>query len=278
MSKFCIRKEIEKRLPSNDIFTIALILSCCDYCKKIENDSNKDKYSKLFFEPLFICLKEDENALFKAMGSVILEDTASLFHESCNEADEIRKIVNALNESTKQKKNNILIDCLSNVSPCSYLKLMARLNYDQNDNIAFAMALCFLSAKIDICYMAFRIKFIVKDNNFVFFDIGTSLDEGCVEYHTQEIMKLSQEQYDKDAYYFEVELYKKIKKQFGMKKEEEGKIMFTNRGPIFLYEHCLNADKCSFYRLFQLSDNHNWREVYQLLKTLKKETNDGCIE
>lgn len=54
MDVFCLRNEIEKRLPTDDKFTIALILSCCSYCKKIQNRTELDKYSKLFIEPLWI--------------------------------------------------------------------------------------------------------------------------------------------------------------------------------------------------------------------------------
>ncbi len=63
MGTFCLRNEIEKRLPTDDKFTIALILSCCSYCKKIQNKTEVDKYSKLFIEPLWISLKKDEHAL-----------------------------------------------------------------------------------------------------------------------------------------------------------------------------------------------------------------------
>ena len=52
MPEFCLKKEIEKKLPTNDRFTIALILLCCNFCKKVHEKSEIDKYSKLFVEPL----------------------------------------------------------------------------------------------------------------------------------------------------------------------------------------------------------------------------------
>lgn len=78
-----------------------------------------------------------------------------------------------------------------------------------------------------------------------------------------------------DAYFFEVEFYKNIKKQFGLNKQEEGKVAFSNGGPTFLYNHTKSLDKCLFYDLFYLSDSQNWRRVYQLLKNIKGTTNDG---
>ncbi len=36
MAEFCLKREIEKRIPTDDKFTIALILFCCSYCKKID--------------------------------------------------------------------------------------------------------------------------------------------------------------------------------------------------------------------------------------------------
>ena len=48
MPEFCLKKEIEKKLPTNDRFTIALILLCCNFCKKVHEKSEIDKYSKYF--------------------------------------------------------------------------------------------------------------------------------------------------------------------------------------------------------------------------------------
>lgn len=276
MVEFCLRKEIEKRLPTNDKFTIALILSCCSYCKKIQNKTEIDKYSKLFIEPLWISFKKDETALFRAMGANILENTAKLFTTSDNEEDEMQHIIAAAQKAASSRNNRYLIDCLSQVSPGAYLRLMARWHFNEIYDAAFATALCYFSAKANIHYMAFRTQFIFKDDNEVFFDIGVSLDEGCVEALTQEMIKLSGGKCMEDAYYFEVEFYKNIAKQFGIGKQEEGKIMFANGGPIFLYEHTKNVDKCSFYDLFQLSDNQNWRGAYQVLKDIKEATNYGA--
>ena len=275
MDAFCLRNEIEKRLPTDDKFTIALILSCCSYCKKIQNRTEVDKYSKLLIEPLWISLKKDEHALMRAIGSNILENTAKLFTASDNEEDEMQYIISAVKKSVSSGSNKYLIDCLSQVSPSTYLRLMARWHFYQISDAAFAMALCFFSAKANICYMAFRTQFIYEDNNEVFFDIGVSLDEGCTEYLTQELMNSSDEDRMADAYYFEVEFYKNIIKQYGIGKREEGKIMFTNGGPLFLYEHTKKADKCSFYDLFQLSDNQDWRKVYQILREIKETTDYG---
>lgn len=58
MIEFCLKKEIEKRLPTDDKFTIALILFCCNNCRKIQNKIEIDKLNKLFFEPIFISLKK----------------------------------------------------------------------------------------------------------------------------------------------------------------------------------------------------------------------------
>lgn len=43
MPEFCLKKEIEKKLPTNDRFTIALILLCCNFCKKVHEKSEIDK-------------------------------------------------------------------------------------------------------------------------------------------------------------------------------------------------------------------------------------------
>ena len=63
MPEFCLKKEIEKKLPTNDRFTIALILLCCNFCKKVHEKSEIDKYSKLFVEPLWISMKKEKHAL-----------------------------------------------------------------------------------------------------------------------------------------------------------------------------------------------------------------------
>lgn len=275
MIGFCIREEIEKRLPDDDGFTVALILSCCDYCKKIQNNIEIDKYNKLFIEPLWIILKNDEDTLFKAIGSYILEETAQLFKNSNDEKREFEKIVQATQKSISSGDNKYLINCLRKTSNSSYLKYMARLHSNGAYNAAFAVALCFFSAKVDLIIMAFRTQFIYKKNNEIFFDIGVSLDEGCVEYFTQKITKLSRGKYIEDAYYFEVELYKNIVKQFGLKEQEEGKVLFSNAGPKFIYEHTKNTNKCLFYDLFASSDKQNWRRTYQILKEIKEETNNG---
>ena len=276
MVEFCLKKEIEKRLPTNDKFTIALILSCCNYCKKIQNKTEIDKYSKLFIEPLWVSLKKDEHALFRAMGSNILENTAKLFTTSDNEENEMRCIIAATQKAASSGNNLHLIDCLSQVSPSAYLRIMARWHFYEIYDAAFATALCYFSAKANICYMAFRTQFISKDDNEVFFDIGVSLDEGCVEHLTQKMTKSFGGKCIEDAYFFEVEFYKNIVKQFDIGKQEEEKIMFENGGPTFLYEHTKNVDQCSFYNLFQLSDDQNWRGVYQVLKEIKEARNYGA--
>lgn len=275
MMEFCLKKEIEKRLPTNDKFTIALILFCCSYCKKIQNKTEIDKLYKLLVEPLWISLKKEKHALFRAMGSNVLENTAKLFKNSDNEQKEMYCIIEATHKAASTGDNRYLIECLSQVSPNAYLKLMARWHFNEIYDAAFATALCYLSAKVNICYMAFRTQFIYKDDNQVFFDIGVSLDEGCVEYLTQEMVKSSERKCMGDAYYFEVEFYKNIKKQFDLNKQAEGKVIFSHGGPTFLYDHTKNVDKCLFYDLFYLSDNQNWRGVYQLLKNIKESTNDG---
>lgn len=275
MVEFCLKKEIEKRLPTDDKFTIALILFCCSYCKKIQNKTEIDKLYKLFVEPLWISLKKDNNALFRAMGSNILENTAKQFKNSDNEREEIQRIIAATQKAASTSDNRHLIECLSQVSPSAYLKLMARWHFDEIYDAAFATALCYFSAKVNIHYMAFRTQFIYKDNNQIFFDMGVSLDEGCVEYLTQEMTKSSGEKCMEDVYFFEVEFYKNIKKQFELNKQEEGRVIFSNGGPKFLYDHTKNLDKCLLYDLFYLSDNQNWRGVYQLLKSIKESTNNG---
>lgn len=276
MVEFCLKKEIEKRLPTNDKFTIALILFCCNYCKKIQDKTEIDKYSRLLIEPLWISLKKDEHALFRAMGSNILENTAKLFTTSDNEEKEMRRIIAATQKAASSGNNTYLIDCLSQVSPGAYLKLMARWHFNEIYDAAFATALCYFPTKLNICYMAFRTQFISKDDNEVFFDIGVSLDEGCVEHLTQEMTKSIGGKCIEDAYFFEVEFYKNIVKQFDIGKQEEGKIMFANGGPTFLYEHTKNVDKCSFYNLFKLSDDQNWRGAYQVLKEIKEARNHGA--
>ncbi len=273
MVEFCLRNEIEKRLPTDDKFTIALILSCCSFCKKIQNKAEIDKYSKLFIEPLFISLRKDENVLIRAMGSSILENTAKLFTTSDNEEYEMRRIIAAVEKSASSGSNKYLIDCLSQVSPSTYLRLMARLHFNKIYDEAFAMALCLFSAKVNIHCMAFRTQFLYEDE--VFFDIGVSLDEGCVEYLTQEVLKLSDKEPMEDAYYFEVEFYKNIIKQFGIGKLEIGEAIFANGGPGLLYKYTKKANKCSFYDLFELSDNQNWRGVYQILRDIKNAEDYG---
>lgn len=275
MVAFCLKKEIEKRLPTDDKFTIALILFCCSYCKKIQNKTEIDKLYKLFVEPLWISLKKDDHALFRAMGSSILENTAKQFKSPENEQEEMHHIIAATHKAASTGENRHLIECLSQISTSAYLKLMARWHFNEVYDAAFATALCYFSAKVDICYMAFRTQFIYKDDNQIFFDMGVSLDEGCVEYLTQEITKSSGEKCMEDAYFFEVEFYKNIKKQFELSTQDEGKVIFSNGGPTFLYNCTKNLDKCLFYDLFYLSDNQNWREVYQILKNIKESTNGG---
>lgn len=266
MPEFCLKKEIEKRLPTNDKFTIALILLCCNYCKKVQEKSEIDKYSKLFVEPLLISMKKDEHALFRTVGSVILENTAKLFPTSSDEQAEMQDIVASAQRAASSGNNRHLIDCFSRVSHSAYLKIMAQWHFYEIYDAAFAAALCYLSAKSNICYMAFRTQFIFLEDNTVFFDIGVSLDEGIVEYTTQQIAQMFGEKCMEDAYYFEVEFYKKIAQKFEIKRQEEGEIMFKNGGPMFLYEHTKHADKCSFYQLLQLSDCQNWRGASQVLK------------
>lgn len=275
MFEFCLKREIEKRLPADDKFTIALILFCCSYCKKIQNKTEIDPLYKLFGEPLLISLKKDDLALFRAMGSNILENTAKQFKSPKSEQKEMHRIIEAARKAASTGNNRHLIECLSQISPSTYLKLMARWHFNEVYDAAFAAALCYFSAKINICYMAFRTQFIYKDDNQIFFDVGVSLDEGCVEYLTQEMFKSSGEKCMEDAYFFEVEFYKNVKKQFELSKQDEGKVIFSNGGPTFLYNKTKNLDKCLFYNLFYLSDNQNWREVYQVLKNIKESTSDG---
>lgn len=248
---------------------------CCNYCKKVQDETEIDKYRRLFVEPLWFSLKKDEHALSRAMGSYFLENTAKLFATSDNEENEMRRIIAATQKAAASGNNTCLIDCLAQVSPGAYLRQVARCHFNKLYDIAFATALCYLSAKASICYMAFRTQFICKDDNRVFFDIGVSLDEGCVEYFTQELTKAYGGKYIADAYYFEVEFYKNIIKQFNIERQDEGKIMFANGGPALLYEHTKNVDKCSFYNLFQLSDDQNWRGAYQILKDIKESKNYG---
>ena len=275
MPEFCLKKEIEKKLPTNDRFTIALILLCCNFCKKVHEKSEIDKYSKLFVEPLWISMKKEKHAFFRAMGYAILEHTAELFPSSSDEQAEMQNIVASAKRAASSGNNKELIDCFSSVSHSTYLKMMAQWHFYELYDAGFAAALCYLSAKADIRYMAFRTQFLYAEDNTVFFDIGVSLDEGFVEYTTQQITQMLGEECLEDAYYFEVEFYKKIAQTFGIKRQEEGEVIFKNGGPMLLYEHTKHADKCAFYQLLQLSDCQNWREASQILKHIVETESNG---
>lgn len=275
MPEFCFKREIEKRLPTSDKFTIALILLCCNYCKKLQNKCEIDKYTKLFVEPLLISMKKDERPLARAMGSAILLNTAELFPASSNEAIEMKDIAESAKRAASSNDNKQLIDCFARVSHSTYLKMMARWHFYELYDAEFAAALCYLSAKSYIHHMAFRTQFLFKENNTIFFDIGVSLDEGLVEYITQQLIDKLGEKYLGDAYYFEVEFYKKLAQIFGINREEEFKLLLKNGGPKFLYEHTKHADKCVFYQLLQLSDCQNWREANQILKHIVETDSNG---
>ena len=271
MEQYCIRKELESRLPTDDKFTLALILLCCDYCKKMDEHQEIDKYNKLFVEPIIISMRKDENALMRAIGSLLLDKTAALFPPSKNEQNEIEAIYNSVKKTIHDHNNRELIKCLSGISPNTYLKLMAKWHSDGIYDAAFATSLCFLNAKTDIVYQAFQTQFYYSENNTLFFDIGVSLNEGITENMTIEVAGAPLG----EAYYFEVEFYRKLKEKLIMTKEEEVQVMFHNQGMHFIYNRSSNNDKCSFYQLFKLADCQCWKEANQILKTIMEGNSHG---
>ena len=270
---YCLKQEIEKRFSTDDRFPVLLMLMSCRYCKKRQNKIELDEFDRLFAEPIYIALIKQEHALFRAIGSNILDETADHFADVNDEQNEMKKIIEAFDSSVANSNWSNLLECLTQVSPSSYLRLMAKLFFYKKYETAFRLGVCFIDAKTNIIYSGYQVSCVYKDDKNVSFTMGRSINEGATEYFTEKLF--NDGNYIRDAYYFEVEFYKKVKELFSLNEKEEGDVFFAAGGANYLYNQTKLLDKCVLIELLDLSDAQKWREVYKFIKNQKGAINNG---
>lgn len=281
MDSICLRKELENlKFSTEDLFSQALILLGCSVCKKIKNHEEIDKYSKILIMPLLMSFRKYHEPFFRATGSIILENIAAQFSKEKVTEDEIKKFLITL--ESVAKRTITLRECIGKVSESVYCETLARLYFNEEYELIFALGIAYALKNIDGYGGAFRINLNYKGRHF--FHIGVSLDEGHTENFVQEVINHSKDLiedkfkinfHESDAYFFEMKLYRKMLLVLKIEKKEIiNECCFGHGGLKFLFDRTSNGNYCDVYELLSLSDAQKWKEANSLLKRWGDNIND----
>lgn len=278
----CLRKCLEENISDMEETKIELFMMVgCYWCKRMQNQEEVDKYTKVLTLPLWCSFRREKNALMRATGSMLLENVADEFGKEDITDKDIQGFYKKLNLVVQRKIT--LEKFFDDISETVYLKSMARLYFDEQYDAMYGLAIGYILKNLDCPRHGFRVDYKYKGTHF--FQIGVSLDEGITESLTLEIMasrnnKGTDSQYEdgkieqqSDAYYFEMKFYNKLLQVFHIEKLDLLRSYFSANGLHFLMKLSNGNNPCEVYDLLVLSDGLKWKEANQVLRNWGKEQN-----
>lgn len=271
----CLRKCLEEKISDMGETTIEFFTMIgCHWCKKMQNQEEIDKFTKVLTLPLWCSFRREKHALMRATGSMLLEKAADEFEEENITDKDIHDFYKKLNLVAQRK---ITFErFFDDISEAVYLKSMARLYFDENYDAMFGLAIGYILKNLDCPRHGFRVDYKYKGTHF--FQIGVSLDEGITESLTLEMMARENNQgtdlqnedgeikQQSDAYFFEMKLYNKLLQVFHIEKLDLLRSYFSANGLHFLMKLSNGNNPCEVYDLLVLSDNLKWKEANQVLR------------
>jgi hypothetical protein len=278
----CLRKCLEEKISDMGETTIEFFsMIGCHCCKKMQNQEEIEKYTKVLVLPLWCSFRREKNALMRAMSSMLLEKVADEFGKEKVTDKDIQGFYKKLNLVVQRKIT--LEKFFDDISETVYLKSMARLYLEEQYDAMFGLAIGYILKNLDCLRHGFRIDYEYKGIHF--FQIGVSLDEGITESLTIEMMTSGNNkrtdsqnkegiiEQQSDAYYFEIMFCNKLLQVLHIEKLDLLRSYFSANGLHFLMKLSNGNNPCEVYDLLALSDGQNWKEANQVLRNWGKEQN-----
>ena len=269
-----------------------IMLNCCAYCKKKNNDENfENKKLELIALPFFIINRntnnENQNIMMKMMGMAIIDSLSKSFPPSKRLNNELKKLVEVNNNVAKGKDPNKYLNVFRKTSENSYLELLNMLLYDNNNKTALFISTSFAMANIGVSGHGFlhnfsyrtiikneRSKIILKSemskfiNNSIssediYLSLGRSLDEGMTQYLTDKASKS-----ESNRYYIEVQFIKRLISSFGEEALINAYFNPNNNLEFFYNITKKTTRKCDFFDLLYYTDSQDWQQAAKILERI----------
>ena len=301
----CFSKIVDVLPISNDYFKCIYKMMCCSFCNCQKNNQPVDKWLELLIVPLFVIHRnlstsKEELMLQKMMGMGFLGKIKDSFPSSEDENGELSKLTDILNDFLSGKETvEQSLNILKEIHEPTYIELLRQQIYIDNYKLALLLIALYFDANItvnshgffyNICYRPkstgqegisiqidpFSDQGATIDHSLdpdsIILSFGRSLDEGCTEHITQQMLETSfstpKDDIADSVYYTEVRFIKKVESIVG--KNSLMQAYFNSNLSVF-YNLVKNTNNpCDFFHLYYYTDNQEWGAAMEILKRVKE--------